>query len=60
MGHTVQVENITLAETRESLMRDFENASSDFEDSRQVSGQKDLRFLAKWLTALDERKELAN
>lgn len=58
--HTLQIQNNSLSDTRDEFMDGFEEASSDFKDSRQVSGRKDLRYMAKWLTALDERKELVN
>lgn len=58
--HTLQIQNQSLKETTEDLVEDFENSKPDFRDSRQVSRHKDLRYMAKWLTALGERKELAD
>ncbi len=57
---TREVQEQSLTKTREELVEDFESSKSDFGDSRQVSSHKDLRYMAKWLTALGEREQLAN
>ncbi|MFA9518132.1 hypothetical protein ACERIT_13080 [Halopenitus sp. H-Gu1] len=57
--HTMEVQENSLEEIREILVKNLERSSSVFKSSRQISSRKNLKYISKWLYSTEERKGLA-
>lgn len=57
--HARLVEENSLDEVLEELKEEYDEVSSTYGRSPQVSPKKDLQYIPRWLHAVEDRKELA-